>query len=88
MFESIMIWKRASEESLIRFTCLRNVNTGKCAVHSADFFKVPVDASQFAYFDKQFLELLSEESPEVRCKWFDSVSAAIEQHELDFAWSQ
>jgi len=55
-------------------------------VQSRDFYE-PKDAkaaSLFALHDAQFLELLIEEAPEIRCMVAPTLEAAIESFDAEF----
>lgn len=84
-FREVMIWKRLDASSAVRYSCLHDIKSGRYAVQSEDFFRLPLEEKQFRYFEMQFVELLIETSPFERCKWFDSLEIAIAAHNLDFS---
>jgi hypothetical protein len=84
MFESISVWKRASDETLRRYRCFRNLETGMFSVQSCDFYPASFDAEKAAFFDQQFLDLMSESSPEERSGSFETLRDAIGAHNKDF----
>jgi hypothetical protein len=60
------------------------MTTGKFCVQSADFYNLPIQNERLVQLDKQFLELMIEESPIVRSGAFDSVEEAIAHHDSEF----
>lgn len=85
LYEAIMVWKHLDNRSSVRYSCFRNLKTGKYGVQSADYFRLPIDEEQIKQFVKQFLELLMEVDPEERCLWFDALDEAIQAHEEEFS---
>ncbi len=85
LFKEVRIWRRPSDILAIRYSCLEEVISGKYAVQSADFFRVPLEKSQFQQFEQQFVELFIEISPLERCDWFNSLEDAIASHDKDFS---
>src|SRR5688500_19137956 len=77
----IKVWKRRGDDTVILYRCLKDLESGKFAVQSADFFSLPIDAARFVDSDKQFLELLMEVSPRDRCEWFPAITDAIRSEE-------
>jgi hypothetical protein len=84
MFQEIRVFKRAGENRIIFFRCLKQIRTGMFAVQSADFLSSPISIDQIVNSDLQFFELMFEQSPSERCTWHDSVEQAIAAHESDF----
>jgi hypothetical protein len=66
----------------MRYRCFEIISTGKFCVQSADFYR---SKNVDAFLDKQFIELLSEEAPELRSKTFDTIEEAIEWHNQEFS---
>jgi len=85
LYVEIKVWKRISEHEAIRYSCLHDIASDRYAVQSADFLRLPFDAQQSRDFDKQFVELFIEVPVAERDDWFDSLAAAIESHDRDFA---
>ncbi|MFC4159284.1 hypothetical protein [Chitinimonas lacunae] len=85
LFKEVMIWKRTGETSAVRYSCLQDMLTGKYAIQSADFFRLPIEGEQFRIFERQFVELLLDVSPRDRCMWFESPEEAITAHDHDFS---
>jgi hypothetical protein len=84
MYKSIDVWKRLGESRVVRYRCFEVLpNCGYC-VQSADFYEIPIDTKQCSDHDKQFLELLTEEAPEVRSGLFASLEEAIRHHDSLF----
>lgn len=79
-----MVWIKYDETTLVRFTCLKDIESETYAVQSTDYFREPITEQQFASFGRQFLELFMEESPGSRCSWFPTLSEAIEDHQKQF----
>jgi hypothetical protein len=84
LFREVMIWKRLSDVSAVRYSCLNDLKTDRYAVQSADFFRLPVEEKQFRTAEKQFVELFIETSVLKRCDWFGSLGDAIRAHEQMF----
>lgn len=85
LFKEIMIWKRLDNVSAVRYSCLRDLQNGKFAVQSADFFRLPLERHAAIEFTRQFAELFIEIAPHERCLWFDSLEEAIISHEREFS---
>ncbi len=84
-FKEIMIWKRLDKVSAVRYSCLNDLQNGKFAVQSADFFRLPLDGYSANEFARQFAVLFIEVPPRERCSWFDSLDEAIIYHEREFS---
>jgi hypothetical protein len=84
IFESISVWKRNSDNRLSRYRCFRNLKTGRFSVQSCDIYPESVTPDKKSFFEKNYLELLSESSPEERSGSFASLAEAIEAHDNDF----
>lgn len=87
LFKEIMVWERLDDKSAVRYCCLENLANGTYAVQSADFFRLPLPLLERALAERaiQFVELLIEVSPLVRCTWFSSISEAIDDHQRQFS---
>jgi hypothetical protein len=90
LFRAIDVWERNGESELIRFRCFQSLLTGKYSVQSEDHYHVPVDPKQVSDLDKNFLELLFEQSPSERSETYNSLAEAIAAHVDSFAgfWSE
>jgi len=85
LFKEIMIWKRVDDVSAVRYSCLNDLQNGKFAVQSADFFRLPLEGQAVVEHANQFAALFIEVAPSERCLWFDSIEGAIINHECDFS---
>jgi hypothetical protein len=85
MFRSFDIWKTIDQEQMVRYRCFEDLESGKFCVQSADFFRLPIGMERLALLEKQFLELLIEESPFSRSGVFDSIQEAIANHDSEFS---
>ncbi len=84
LFSQVNIWKRLGPQAAIRYVCFCDPSSGRYAVQSADFFRLPVEESQFRESERQLVELFIEESVLERCAWFESIDQAIRAHDVDF----
>jgi hypothetical protein len=78
------VWMQRDSATAVLYRCFKNLATGKFAVQSADFFRLPMDDKQLLGSEKQFIELFIETAPSKRCDWFDSVEEAIGAHNQEF----
>lgn len=85
LFQLIPIFKRISDQQLAEYVCIYNLDTKQYAVLCTNFYNSTSSNDDHTYFKKLTIELLLEESPKSRCKWFSSIQKAIEQHDLDFS---
>jgi hypothetical protein len=84
MFKSFDVWKRIEPARLVRYRCFEDTNNGKFCVQSADFYNLPIQAERLIQLQRQFLELMIEESPFSRSGAFDTVEEAIARHDSEF----
>jgi hypothetical protein len=84
LFEAIDVWKRVSENELIRYRCFKNLQTRKYSVQSSDFYRFPLDLNRSSFLEKQYLELLASDAPDERNAGFETLSEAIEAHDREF----
>jgi hypothetical protein len=84
MYKSIDVWKRLDDKTLVRYRCFQIIISDRFCVQNADFYHFPLDESQLSQFDRQFLEFLSEEAPEVRAKTYATLEEAIRMHDQEF----
>ena len=82
-YEKVEVWRRR-ENHLIRYVCLKSLGMNKYAVLKADFFRSSSNAQDHDAFDKQFIDLMIEQSPVERCNWFDSPLEAMTAHDKYF----
>ncbi|EPF69555.1 hypothetical protein GCM10025882_17880 [Acinetobacter gyllenbergii] len=85
LFQLIPIFKRISDQQLAEYVCIYNLDTKQYAVLCTNFYNSTSSNDDHAYFKKLIIELLLEESPLSRCKWFSSIEQAINQHDLEFS---
>jgi hypothetical protein len=85
MFKAIDIWKRLDDMVAIRYRCFQHLADGQFCVQSADYYHLPLHDDQVRSLDKQFLELLIEESPDRRSVLYPTLEEAIAMYELEFA---
>ena len=84
LYQELIVWRRVSEETAVRYACLTNLATKKISVQSADFYRLPVTQEQILLFQAQFVELFCECDPGGRSESFDSVEEAVAAHERSF----
>lgn len=84
MFESISVWRRASDGTLRHYRCFKSLTTGGYSVQSCDFYPTSFDSEKAAFFGEHSLHLLAESSPEERAGSFVTLLEAIEAHDRDF----
>jgi hypothetical protein len=84
LFKVIDVWSRR-HGGVIRYRCFQLFPSGRFCVQSADFYNLPPAANRSEYLDRQFEQLLLEQSPDERAGAFSALEEAIAQHELDFA---
>jgi hypothetical protein len=84
MYKSIDIWKRIDEKTLARYRCFQILTSSRYCVQSVDYYHLPFDEAQALQLDNQFLELLSEEAPEVRTETYATLEEAIRMHDQEF----
>jgi hypothetical protein len=83
LYEAIDVWERGPDNQLVRYRCFRNLSSGKYSVQSADFYRTPF-ANGDVSIDHRYLELLMEQSPDLRSGAFDTLQAAIYAHRKEF----
>jgi hypothetical protein len=84
MFKSFDVWKKTSTAQLVRYRCFEDTDTRKFCVQSADFYNLPIQTERLVQLEKQFIELMIEQSPFERSGSFDSVEEAIAHHDSEF----
>jgi hypothetical protein len=84
MYKSFDVWKKTGTARLVRYRCFEDTDTGKFCVQSADLYNLPIQIEQLVQSEKQFLELMIEESPFVRSCSFDTAEEAIAHHDSEF----
>jgi hypothetical protein len=83
-YKAIDVWSRKDEGAVVRYRCFQLLPDGGYSVQSADYYKAPFRDTQSAQHEKQFLELLSEESPKMRSRLFPTLIEAISAFDRDF----
>jgi hypothetical protein len=84
LYVQSFVWKRVSSLTCVRYVILMDVATHRFAVHSADFFQSDGE-DRSDYFNRQFVELMLEQSPSQRCNWHASAADAIWHHDAEFS---
>ena len=84
LLTEINVWKRIDEHTLARYRCFQLLPQNRFCVQSVDFYRPLLDESQIRQFDKQHLELLLEESPELRAGDYETLEDAITAHDQEF----
>lgn len=74
LYQQVTLWRRESERTAIRYSCLMNLSSGKYSVQSAHFYQLPLTDQVLKGFDEQFVELLCECDPTERAGAFDSLN--------------
>ena len=83
-YKAIDVWSKKDQVTVVRYRCFQLLPDGGYTVQSADYYKAPFRGTQSAQHEKQFLELLSEESPKVRSPLFPTLIEAISAFDHDF----
>ncbi len=78
------VWKRVDDEISIRYAVLMHVQLEKFSVQSADFFDRS-EENRAEYFDRQFIELITESDPLESRDWYNSIVDAIQAHDAEFS---
>jgi hypothetical protein len=73
LFEEINVWERKSAENITCYRCFKLIPDGGYCVQSADYYY----SNQERNFKQQFIELLLEDSPDLRSSVFASLEEAI-----------
>lgn len=84
IFRAVDAWKRLGDGGLVRYRCFEVLPGGGFCVQSADFYPPDADEATVRSFDRQYLELLAEQEPDVRSGTYDTLEEAIRRHEQDF----
>jgi hypothetical protein len=88
LYRAIDVWRRVNDEILICYRCFEVLSAypeeaGFC-VQSADHYYKTRLTQNGDQFDKQYLELLTEQKPNERSKVFSSLRQAIHAFKKDF----
>jgi hypothetical protein len=84
-YKSFDVWRRRDPQTLVRYRCFEDCSTGRFCVQSADFYQGPITNDQIQFLEKQFIELLLDQSPFERGESFPSIEEAISDHDESFA---
>jgi hypothetical protein len=84
VFREINVWRRRDESTLVRYRCFLVLPENRYCVQSADFYRHPLDAKQIGELDRQYVELLLEEPPNLRTETYETLEEAILRHDQDF----
>jgi hypothetical protein len=76
VYRAIDVWRRR-QNGAVRYRCFEVLPSGRFCVQSADFFNFPVDKQRSDFSDRQFQELLIEQSPDERTATFSTLEEAI-----------
>jgi hypothetical protein len=85
MYRAFDVWKRPAPNTAVRYRCFEDLANGKFCVQSSDFYSLPITSEQIISLEKQFLELLLEESPVERSGFYSTIEQAMEAHDEEFA---
>ncbi len=77
LFQEVTVWERVSDTLAIKYCGLHHLESQQYAIQSADYFHLPVTHQPIMASQKQFVELMLDESPKARCDWYHSLPAAI-----------
>jgi len=77
-FRSIDVWRRVSASSVYRYRCFKNIETCEYCVQSRDVYSNPIQKGHMEMLERNFVDLMVEEDPDVRSGSFGSLEAAIE----------
>lgn len=83
-YRPVDVWHRKDPEALVRYRCFEVIPLGKFCVQSRDTYRPPFTGETATALERQLLELLAEESPDLRSGLHDSVEEAIRSHDEDF----
>ena len=84
LYEAVDVWRRFSEEELVRYRCFRVLPEGRYCVQSADHYHLPLAENLGRQDEEQFIKLLAKEAPDARGKTYDTIEEAIDMFEKDF----
>ena len=78
LFEAIDVWRKQSDGIAIRYRCFRVLPDYGYCVQSADYYSEANTSSEA--FEKQFIELFTEQDPDDR----SGISSTLEEAIVDF----
>ena len=80
MYEVITILDRKDSETIVMYICLKRARDSCYSVHSAEFFNRSESKIDTARPIRNTFELMFEESPDSRCRWYDTIEEAVRCH--------
>lgn len=83
-YKAIDVWSKKDRVTVVRYRCFQLLPDGGYTVQKSDYYKAPFRDTLSAQHEKQFLELLSEESPKVRSALFPTLIEAVSAFDRDF----
>ena len=84
MYKAIDVWRRVDNTRIARYRCFNVLTTQRFCVQSVDFYYLPLDETQIGQLEKQFIELLFDEAPEIRTETYPTLEEAIKAHDNEF----
>jgi hypothetical protein len=85
LYRAIDVWKRADEETAVRYRCFESLLSKRFCVQSADFYRLPPNEQQIADLSRQFVELFIEQEPSSRSGEHSTLEEAIAAHDRAFS---
>lgn len=82
LFEAVDVWRNKESGSVVRYRCFRVRPSGGYCVQSADNYSAAHTDS--SCFERQFVELFSEQAPDERSCVFPTLEEAIEHFDREF----
>lgn len=79
LFRSIDVWKRLSDNCMVRYRCFQILPDGGYCVQSEDYYYLPLESKQIQSLDENFLQLLIEYDPDQRRTTYSTLEEAIEK---------
>lgn len=83
-FIKIDVFRRIDDKNIVMYSCMQDLSNKKFSVQSADYFNDDDLSKRIDLFKHQFIELMLEENPVVRCLWHDSLQDAIDAFVVSF----
>ena len=83
-YKALDVWYRKNEKTVVRYRCFQLLPDGGFSVQSADYYRAPFADSRAEKLDKQFLELVAEEAPEVRSQLFPTIDEPVQSFMQEF----
>jgi hypothetical protein len=83
LYKSVDVWQR-KENAVARYRCFHILPDDLYSVQSLDFYRPLFSDQMVSGLNKQFLELLTEEAPELRSAGSASLAEAIAAFDREF----